>query len=243
MDRLCDLVEEVLANNLDMSLRLRGFESRLADNFGALATVENTSESARSTIASETKQLRGPPGNPVPEHNFRSAFEEDLDASKVYKRALYNRSQSSLISYAARSTSSSILSGLSLGDVSVIAVFALPLYSSDITNNQHYTFGDVPEQPLNLVAGEPGEASKKSAFNSLKQSSSGLAKFRLRGSRASSIQPEPDKRIFGVALEEFSMYANNAISLLNENGESFIPGYIPIIVAKCGMYLKEKGGN
>ena len=242
MHRLCDLVEEVLANNLDMSSRPRGIGSRLADTSGAPATVENHSESVRSTIASETKQLPGPPGNPVPQHNFRSAFEEDLDASKVYKRALYNRSQLSLISYAARSTSSSLLSGLSFGDVSIIAVFALPLYSSDITNHQHYTFGDVSEQPLNLVTGEPGESQKKSAFHSWKQSSPGLANFRLPGSRASSIQPEPDKRIFGVPLEESSVYARNTISILAENGESFIR-YIPIIVAKCGMYLKEKGVN
>lgn len=36
-------------------------------------------------------------------------------------------------------------------------------------------------------------------------------------------------------------YANVAISLFNEHGESYIYGYVPIVVAKCGVFLKEKG--
>jgi hypothetical protein len=36
-------------------------------------------------------------------------------------------------------------------------------------------------------------------------------------------------------------YANVAISLFNESGESYIYGYVPIVVAKCGVFLKEKG--
>lgn len=38
-------------------------------------------------------------------------------------------------------------------------------------------------------------------------------------------------------------YANVAISLSNEHGESFIYGYVPIVVAKCGVFLKEKGSR
>ena len=47
--------------------------------------------------------------------------------------------------------------------------------------------------------------------------------------------------IFGVPLAESIRYANVAISLTNEKGESFIYGYVPIVVAKCGVFLKEKG--
>ncbi|KIW41070.1 uncharacterized protein PV06_06665 [Exophiala oligosperma] len=46
--------------------------------------------------------------------------------------------------------------------------------------------------------------------------------------------------IFGVPLADSIRYANVAISLQNENGESFIYGYVPIVVAKCGVFLKEK---
>ncbi|KAF2995682.1 hypothetical protein E8E13_002846 [Curvularia kusanoi] len=46
--------------------------------------------------------------------------------------------------------------------------------------------------------------------------------------------------IFGVPLITSIPYANVAISLFNEHGESYIYGYVPIVVAKCGVFLKEK---
>jgi hypothetical protein len=47
--------------------------------------------------------------------------------------------------------------------------------------------------------------------------------------------------IFGVPLRESIGYANVAISLVDNEGKSYIYGYVPIVVAKCGVYLKEKG--
>lgn len=47
--------------------------------------------------------------------------------------------------------------------------------------------------------------------------------------------------IFGVPLRQSITYANVAISLVDAEGKSYIYGYVPIIVAKCGVYLKEKG--
>lgn len=46
--------------------------------------------------------------------------------------------------------------------------------------------------------------------------------------------------IFGVPLRQSITYANVAISLIDENGQSYIYGYVPIVVAKCGVFLKEK---
>ena len=48
--------------------------------------------------------------------------------------------------------------------------------------------------------------------------------------------------IFGVPLRQSITYANVAISLVDEDGKSYIYGYVPIVVAKCGVFLKEKGG-
>ncbi|KAH8693006.1 kinase-like domain-containing protein [Talaromyces proteolyticus] len=47
--------------------------------------------------------------------------------------------------------------------------------------------------------------------------------------------------VFGVPLSASIRHANVAISLTNDDGESFIYGYVPIVVAKCGVFLKEKG--
>ena len=47
--------------------------------------------------------------------------------------------------------------------------------------------------------------------------------------------------VFGVPLQISIRYTNVAISLFNEQGQSYIYGYIPVIVAKCGVFLKENG--
>ncbi|EMC99001.1 hypothetical protein BAUCODRAFT_65149, partial [Baudoinia panamericana UAMH 10762] len=52
-------------------------------------------------------------------------------------------------------------------------------------------------------------------------------------------QPAPNG-IFGVPLQTSIRYANVAISLFNDEGQSYIYGYVPIVVAKCGVFLKEK---
>lgn len=53
------------------------------------------------------------------------------------------------------------------------------------------------------------------------------------------IAPAPG--IFGIPLHTSIRYANVAISLFNDEGQSYIYGYVPIVVAKCGVFLKEKG--
>jgi hypothetical protein len=57
----------------------------------------------------------------------------------------------------------------------------------------------------------------------------------------SSQDPQEPQGIFGVPLSTSVRYANVAISLSDHNGQSYIYGYVPIVVAKCGVYLKEKG--
>lgn len=56
-----------------------------------------------------------------------------------------------------------------------------------------------------------------------------------------SIEIKP-QGIFGVPLRQSIVYANVAISLVDDHGKSYIYGYVPIVVAKCGVFLKEKGG-
>lgn len=52
---------------------------------------------------------------------------------------------------------------------------------------------------------------------------------------------EPPSHIWGVPLRQSITYANVAISLQDAQGKSYIYGYVPIVVAKCGVYLKEHG--
>lgn len=47
--------------------------------------------------------------------------------------------------------------------------------------------------------------------------------------------------MFGVRLEESLQYASVAISMVAPDGKQYVYGYVPIVVAKCGMMLKETG--
>ena len=73
------------------------------------------------------------------------------------------------------------------------------------------------------------------ALSALRNDSSSLSHANLLACRAAP------QGIFGVPLQTSIRYANVAISLFNEQGQSYIYGYVPIVVAKCGVYLKEKG--
>ncbi|KAL1998102.1 hypothetical protein VTN02DRAFT_6854 [Thermoascus thermophilus] len=71
------------------------------------------------------------------------------------------------------------------------------------------------------------------------QSLQRLGRFLFRKDKLTALAAQP-RGIFGVPLNVSIKYANVAISLTNDNGESFIYGYVPIVVAKCGVFLKEK---
>lgn len=47
--------------------------------------------------------------------------------------------------------------------------------------------------------------------------------------------------VFGVALPQSIRYARANISYIDDESGKRLTGYIPIIVAKCGSYLKEEG--
>ncbi|KAH8918096.1 RhoGAP-domain-containing protein [Atractiella rhizophila] len=61
-----------------------------------------------------------------------------------------------------------------------------------------------------------------------------------RGKEKSRGVNDKNGGVFGVHLSESLKYASVAISMVNaEDGKSYIYGYIPIVVAKCGLFLKE----
>ncbi|KAG8729084.1 hypothetical protein FRC12_021268, partial [Ceratobasidium sp. 428] len=45
--------------------------------------------------------------------------------------------------------------------------------------------------------------------------------------------------VFGIPLRESLRYASVQISTADPNGELYVWGYIPVVVAKCGLFLKE----
>lgn len=140
MVRLCNLVERVLAKNEEISLRLRNID----DAIGQLTPPKDDDGGSISS----SRTVTPPPGpssdvtQGVQRMHFSSAFEEGLLASRVYRRPLFSNSGESLVTSAARTTASSILSALSLTDISNISILAVPVYAHEISNSNRYTFGD-----------------------------------------------------------------------------------------------------
>ncbi|EGD85576.2 uncharacterized protein TERG_01847 [Trichophyton rubrum CBS 118892] len=64
--------------------------------------------------------------------------------------------------------------------------------------------------------------------------------FKRSTKKDAALAPQAPSGIFGIPLNVSIKYANVAISLTGDDGKSFIYGYVPIVVAKCGVFLKEK---
>ncbi|KAF8907295.1 hypothetical protein CPB84DRAFT_1744675 [Gymnopilus junonius] len=58
-------------------------------------------------------------------------------------------------------------------------------------------------------------------------------------SSSPTAEDNADHPVFGRPLRDSLKYASVQISTANANGELYVWGYIPVVVAKCGLYLKE----
>ena len=85
--------------------------------------------------SAETEDLEGP--------NFRFTFDQDLNNSRVYARALKRGSVWSAVSSAVHTTSWSCLSGLSLADFSELSVLGLPIYAQELSNGHRFELTDL----------------------------------------------------------------------------------------------------
>lgn len=171
------------------------------------------------------------------------AFEELLMNSRAYRSAAHNNSDVFSVSTSAGRTATwSMLSGLSLSEMSNIAILAIPVYQSDLHDKEAYDFEPAQTDNFSEVVNQDlpsPEAATKARMSS-------KVKGWLKKSLDAKPKPELETqltpaKIFGVALTEGIRYANVAISLSNTEGELFVYGYIPIIVAKVGVFVKEKG--
>ncbi|KAI1366498.1 hypothetical protein F5Y08DRAFT_133729 [Xylaria arbuscula] len=137
--RLCILVEQVLASNQDLSERLRGLERE-----GSI--INRAQSNILPADDASTMQQSGIERQSIAEIRntlvTRFAFDDDLKASRPYKKAVYRYSQASITSTALHTAALSVFSKLSLSQVSSISLYALPIWASDIHNSDVYVFGE-----------------------------------------------------------------------------------------------------
>ena len=242
MARLCDRVEQVLVSNQDMGRRLRDMDHNTIHE-GA-STVMNSRDDA-STKSSRTITPPIYPPRDLPEFiqrtQFGFAFEEDLFASCVYRKPLYSNSRESLATSAARTTSSSILSALSLTDVSNISILAIPIYSHEISNSNRYSFGDFHPATINVEEQSTNTRTLSQSVKANKWDGFASAVWRRRRSKLTKTDSaEPLPTLLGIPLYESIKYAGEGIYMRDELGE-FHYARIPIYVARVGMFLTYNG--
>ncbi len=85
---------------------------------------------------------KGSPSTTRTEPTSSFNFEIDLETSRPYRRARRDTMDFSFRSSVAHSNAWSVFSGLSLSDVSIMSVIALPIYADEIGNSNHYAFGN-----------------------------------------------------------------------------------------------------
>jgi cell division control protein 24 len=163
MDRLCGQVNLLLSVNKELSARLRNLEhiSRPGSPKRSVTATSNNSirQSHKSlSVRSMPSALSPAPslGSPQSEVSLfpepvvpklahiepanASAFEEQLHRSRVYRHAQANHSESSLLDDGLSTLALSICSSLTLGEVSNISVFALPVFANELSNAAAYDF-------------------------------------------------------------------------------------------------------
>ena len=126
MRNLTSQVQEVLRNNVKMASRLQNLEKMYP---GLIASRSASRVERRLSDKSERRSVSLTRG-------YRFAFEEELQTSNVYRRALLRQIRSSEAETSSKGLS--WFSGMSLSDISNVSAIALPIYPMELWNHRHY---------------------------------------------------------------------------------------------------------
>jgi len=147
---LFTLVQQLVESNTEISRRLQTLEHSLETESIITACFRNGTAveapeggGATSEWPSDIPYRRASvtPGNlttALQSRAFHSTFEVDLSHSRVYKRTQPYECDVSFTSSVVRTHSWSVLSGLSLSQISSISVIALPFYLYELSDKGQY---------------------------------------------------------------------------------------------------------
>ncbi|MCJ1438151.1 hypothetical protein MMC27_007538 [Xylographa pallens] len=137
------LIQQTLASNTNISNRLRNLEiwHDAKSTLGSMTrnSIAETADDNETVRPHNLEEGISQPVTPIMQAmTIGFAFEHDLQASRVYARAALRNSSLSLPSSAVRSVGWSVLSGMSLAEISNISVFSLPIAREELYNSQDY---------------------------------------------------------------------------------------------------------
>ena len=153
--KLAQNVDQLLVKSQDLSRRMMDLEVSF-DAQTITASKKKNRSSASIISAADTASATSPllplvstatptdtpllPTASQVQLSVARAFEDDLKTSRPYRRAKRQSMDFSFCSSVPQSHAWSALSGLSLSNISVMSVVALPVYADEITNSARYAF-------------------------------------------------------------------------------------------------------
>jgi len=134
MNRLIDLVENLMASNTDMRARMDALTTNQPLALNSPSTMVEALTDSESSLLSLSS----------------STFEEDLSTSRPYRKLRPSDSSWSISSSEQVSMAISVFSDLTMDHVSNISVLRLPVWSRDLSNASDYYFGVDDAVPARL---------------------------------------------------------------------------------------------
>ena len=131
------IMVKVLESNQDLATRIKGLERQASF---IPQSVKESEWSGEGSAIDRTKMSRR--ASYAGEGDLGRAFERELESSRVYNKKHHRHSLSSMTSTAIYTTALSILSNLSLSQVSNISFYAIPIYPADLCDDYPYIFGE-----------------------------------------------------------------------------------------------------
>jgi hypothetical protein len=138
-----------LKKNRELARRLKSAEPGTAVYISSSDTLKTKGEDGGDVRTAKSLVEDTPASIKDVDHHVRGfAFEELLSNSRAYRMASrHNDDSFSILSSAGRTGSWSMLSGMSLSEMSNIAILALPIYASDLANRDKYEFKPLTTEP------------------------------------------------------------------------------------------------
>ncbi|RYP12871.1 hypothetical protein DL767_011096 [Monosporascus sp. MG133] len=152
LTRLCSLVEEAVSSSSALSVRISRLEGNRTIGHGdsELASLGDgdAAEGDDATIRAPGKAIGDQPRSSQELRTVTFTFDETLQNSRAYQKLQLigpdAHSETSITSSARQRITPAIFSALSIGDISNLSQYSLPIFIQEISNNQWYRVIHLP---------------------------------------------------------------------------------------------------
>jgi hypothetical protein len=140
VDRLCDLMQEAVANNSTLVTRLERLEGNSTLGYAETERQRNSDQESVETVKRAAgSQVEQRDGQEIAQWSF--TFDTELQDSRVYRKMLLfsdSHSTTSVTSTTRQKAAASIFSAISLAEISNISLFSLPIFIQEVANGGWY---------------------------------------------------------------------------------------------------------